>query len=473
MIPSILQSFSVIKYSVLYNRGFFLLIAHPTSVISIAKHQSQLEIFMKTNKFIKSLIFLIFATILLHFPFRSNSSIPSIALVVQANKIYLAWNNSEDVVAYEMEVMTKPYKPNDSVPAEDILYHTTAIFTAGVELDLNQRTLQHIDKTYYRVRPLDLDKKPLAMFSEPTLLSSGQLNPTKPQPTALFNTDRPVPLYPTYSWIPVLGAKHYLVEVTKEAPGNPNGMIPSFKQVHSYVVDQESECYDTHAYVEEGTYYWRVMALNQYYYPIGTFSDAISFHVNVKHYTWAVFGDSVTHGGGAISNPPSDIRFDYSSYIPYEIKNLGRSGDNAESLVERFHSDVLPFQPKYLFILGGGNSIRNGTKAEDIIEQFQMLINQCEQNNITPIFLTIPPINPERIERVFHKPSLNDWQSQTAIVNTFLKKQPYVIDINPLLSDNKGFLPTMYSQDGLHPDISGKKVIANAVITFLRETKLK
>jgi len=271
----------------------------------------------------------------------------------------------------------------------------------------------------------------------------------------------------------VLGAKHYLVEITKQAPENPNGLIPSMKQVHSYVVDEESECYDTHAYVEEGIYYWRVMALNQYYYPIGTFSDAISFHVAVKHYTWAVFGDSITHGGGAISNPPSDIRFDYSSYIPYEIKNLGRSGDNAESLVERFNSDVLPFQPKYLFILGGGNSIRNGTKAEDIIEQFQMLINQCEQNNITPIFLTIPPINPDRIERVFHKPSINDWQNQTAIINTFLKKQPYAIDINPLLSDNNGLLPTMYSQDGLHPDISGKKVIANAVVKFLRETQIE
>lgn len=418
-------------------------------------------------KITKLIILLIVVTLLLSFSAAVNSSLPSIASVVQTKKIQLVWKNSEDVVAYEMEVMAKPYKPNESVPADDILYHTASIFTPGIELDLNQLTIQHLDKTYFRVRPLDLDKKPLADFSEPMPLSSGQVNPYKPQPTALFDTNRPVPLYPTYSWIPVLGAEHYMVEVTKGAPENPNGIIPSIKRVRSYTVEG-FDCYDTHACVEAGTYYWRVIALNSYYYPIGTYSDAIPFQVSVKHYTWAVFGDSITHGGGAVSNPPSDIRFDYSSYIPHEVKNLGRSGDSVESMAERFDSDVLPFQPKYLFILGGGNSIRGGAKAEDIIGQFQKLIDKCEQNGITPIFLTIPPVNPDRIERVFNKPSAEDWQNQIDIVNTFLKKQQYVVDISPLLSDNKGFLSTTYSQDGLHPDISGKKVMAEAVIGFLR-----
>jgi lysophospholipase L1-like esterase len=425
---------------------------------------------MKITKFI---ILLIIVTLILIFSltsnssFTSSSSLMSSASVVQTNKLYLTWKNSEDVVAYEIEVMTKPYEANDSVPAEDIVYHTVDIFTPGIELDLDQLNIQHTDKTYYRVRPLDLNRKPLANFSEPMPLSCGQLNPTKPHPTALFNTKRPIPLYPTYSWIPVLGAEHYVVEVTKDAPENPNGISPSIKRVRSYTVDGGFDCYDTHAYVEEGTYYWRVIALNSNYQPIGTYSDAIPFHVSVKHYTWAVFGDSITHGGGAVSNPPSDIRFDYSSYIPYEIKNLGKSGDSVESLVERFDSDVLPFQPKYLFILGGGNSIRGGTKAEDVIKHFQELIKKCEQNGITPIFLTLPPINPDRIKQVFNKPSVEDWQEQTDIVNAFLREQQYVIDINPLLSDNRGFMPTMYSQDGLHPDISAKKVMAEAVMNFL------
>lgn len=419
---------------------------------------------MKTTKII---ILLIIVALMWSISLTAKSSLPSSASVAQAYKVHLAWKSGEDVVAYEMEVMTKPYKPNDSVPEKDIIYHTVDIFTPGVELDLNQLNIQHIDKIYYRVRPLDLDRNPLANFSESMPLSSGQLNATKPQPTALFDSNLPVPLYPTYSWIPVLGAEHYVIEITKGAPENPNGIIPSIKRVRSYTVDKVFDCYETNAYVEEGTYYWRVLALNNYYYPIGTYSDAIPFHVSVKPYKWAALGDSITHGGGAVSNPPSDIRFDYLSYLPYEIKNLGKSGDSVESLVERFNSDVLPFHPKYLLILGGGNSIRGGAKAEDVIIQFQRLIIKCEQNDITPVFLTIPPINPDRIERVFNKPSTEDWQNQTAIVNSFLRKRQYVIDINPLLSDNRGYLPTMYSQDGLHPDITGKRVIADAVNKFL------
>lgn len=422
---------------------------------------------MKVNKFT---ILVIILTMLLSFTLLSNFSSTSKTVTLplaKGNKIHLAWESGEDVVAYEMDIMTKPYKPNDVVPVEDILYHTVDIFTPGIELDLDQLAIPHLEQTYYRVRPLDLDRKPIGNFSEPMPLTSGQLNPAKPQPTALFNTNRPAPLYPTYSWIPVLGASHYLVEITKGAPENPNGWAPSAKQVRSYTLDGGFDYYDSHAYVEEGTYYWRVIALDSSHSPIGTYSDAIPFQVSVKQYTWAVFGDSITHGGGAVSNPPSDSRFDYSSYLPYEVKNLGRSGDSVESLVERFDSDVLPFQPTYLFILGGGNSIRDGKKAVDVIGEFQKLINKCDKNHITPIFLTIPPINPDRIERVFHKPSVDDWQSQIDMVNTFLKKQSYVIDVNPLLRDDRGFLAVSYSQDGLHPDISGKKVIADAVLKFL------
>lgn len=409
---------------------------------------------------------IILLAVLFCFSLTLNSSGP-LHILPRHTKLQLAWQNSEDAVAYELEIMTGPYKPSESVPENNLVYHTTDIFNPGLELDLTQLTLQHPEKTYFRVRPLDLDKKPLADFSEARLLSSGELNPVKPAPT-VFYENRPAPLYPTYAWIPVLGAEHYIVEITKGAPENPNGISPSKQQVQSYTVDAGFDCYDTHAYVEEGTYYWRVLALNKYYYPIGTYSDAISFQVSQKKYTWAVFGDSITHGGGAVSNPPSDIRYDYSSYLPFEVKNLGRSGDSVESMVERFDSDVLPFQPKFLFIQGGGNSIRGGAKAEELIEQFQKLIAKCQENDITPIFLTIPPINPDRIKRVQNSPTAEDWQEQTAIVNAFLKQQKYVVDINPLLRDNNGCLPVKYAQDGLHPDISGKKVMADAIMKFLR-----
>ena len=63
------------------------------------------------------------------------------------------------------------------------------------------------------------------------------INPLKPQPTAFFDNHRPVPLYPVYSWIPVLGAAGYEVEITNQWPENPNGTKPSQYRIRSYVVD--------------------------------------------------------------------------------------------------------------------------------------------------------------------------------------------------------------------------------------------
>ncbi|MPM18989.1 hypothetical protein SDC9_65407 [bioreactor metagenome] len=196
------------------------------------------------------------------------------------------------------------------------------------------------------------------------------------------------------------------------------------------------------------------------------------FKVRTTGYRWAVFGDSITHGGGAISNPPSDRRFDYSAYLPFTVKNLGRSGDTAAMLAERFDTDVLPFKPQYLLILGGSNSIRGGASGEEVIAALMTIKQKCKDNNIVPIFLTLPPVNPDRIVRVFNQPTADNWQDELAKVNAFIKTQPYVIDIYSALADENGILPVKYAQDGLHPDISGKRIIAGRVLEFLAKNNL-
>lgn len=396
--------------------------------------------------------------------------ITTVTAYAQDNKVQLLWDNAEDAVMYELEIATVPVRKNEQAPQDKIVYQTTEVFTPGVELDMSLFAGQNKNRLYYRVRPLELDKNPIGQFSPPVSLAKGSFNPPKPTPTAYFKK-QPAPLYPVYSWIPVLGAERYEVEITSRAPENPNGTTASAYRIRSYTVGQGFDCYDTHAYTENGVYFWRVIALDGEDRPIGVYSDAIPFKVQTGSYKWAVFGDSITHGGGAISNPPSDERFDYSTYLPFPVKNLGKSGDTAAALAERFESEVLPFQPKYLFILGGSNSIRGGTTADDVIDSLESIKQKCAANGITPIFLTLPPINPERIQRVFNEPTAPNWQTELAKVNDYIRTQPYFVDIYPYLVDENGLLPTKYSQDGLHADIAGKKVMGRAVNNFLNRYK--
>ncbi|WP_378954595.1 GDSL-type esterase/lipase family protein [Pelosinus sp. sgz500959] len=391
----------------------------------------------------------------------------------QDGKIQLLWENGVDAVTYELEIATTPIKSKKSASNEQLIYRTTGLSTAGVELPLSLLENKNLKKIYYRARPLDLDKNPVGEFSAPVPLSKGVINPQKPTPTVFLKKNHLAPLYPVYGWIPVLEATRYEVEIMSRAPENPNGVQASRYRIRSYMVEGGFDCYDTHPYVEPGTYYWRVRALDGDNEPIGTYSDAISFTVKTGNYKWAVFGDSITHGGGAISNPPSDERFEYVSYLPFPVKNLGKSGDTAEMLVERFDTEVLPFKPKYLFVLGGSNSIRGGVSGESVIESLQTIKEKCEDNQITPIFLTLPPINPERIQRVFGQPTAENWQVELEKVNNFIRNQPNAIETYSLLVDQNGILPVEYAEDGLHPDISGKKIMAGSINAFLKNHRLK
>ncbi len=389
----------------------------------------------------------------------------------QAAKIECIWPNAEDAVMYEFEVATVAVSKDVPASEKHVVYTTTSIYTPGTQLPISLLEGEDPQKLYFRARPLDLDKNPVGSFSKPVHLSEMILNPKKPTPTALY-ADRPVPLYPVYSWIPVLGAAKYEIEVTDHLPESLNGTKPSKFRIRSYFIEQGFDCYDQKPFINEGVYYWRVLAYDKNNLPLGVYSDPIVFEVKTSGYEWATFGDSITHGGGAISNPPSDARFDYSFYLPYEVKNLGKSGDTAETLENRFDQEVLPFKPKYLLILGGSNSIRGGTSAEAVIKSLSAISKKCQTNNIRPIFLTLPPINPERIERVFNEQTATNWQTELAKVNEFIRLQPDSVDIYPLLADEQGLLPINYAQDGLHLDISGKKIIGREVSDYIKEHSL-
>lgn len=386
----------------------------------------------------------------------------------QEEKLQLLWPNAEDAVMYELEIASVAIKEDTPALPEQVIYTATNIYTPGVELRLSLFADQDMKKLYYRVRPLDLDKNPVGPFSRPAALAQGSSNPVQPTPTALFN-DHPVPLYPVYSWIPVLNAARYEVEVTDRLPEKASDKTPSRYRVRSYSVGQGFDFYDPEPITKDGIYYWRVLAFDKDNLPIGTYSEATPFSVETGNYQWATFGDSITHGGGAISNPPSDARFDYSYYLPVTVKNLGKSGDTAAALAQRFEEDVLPFKPQYLLILGGTNSIRGGATAEDVIGSLLSIKKKCEKNGIRPIFLTLPPLNPERIQRVFNQTTADNWQQELAKVNRFLKSQPDCIDIYSALVDETGLLPVKYAQDGLHMDIAGKKIMGQKVSAHIKK----
>ncbi len=379
-------------------------------------------------------------------------------------KPMLTWTVMPGAVYYEIEFLReRPENPGGTEPSAHRFAFSRGVFTNGYNADFTNYQGKSL---WWRVRALDYDGDPLGVFSDAQEIFVDHDRPQilRPLVTTVFNEkNRPTPLYPVYSWIPVAGAVSYEVEVLSAPPEIPEGIAPSVYRIWSKRVTGFA-CYDDEPRAMPGTYYWRVRGLDAAGNPVGVFSAPGSFVVDLKKgYYAATYGDSVTHGGGGVSYSPSDWEYSFHTYLNFPVVNLGRSGDTSETMVKRFERDVLPFRPKYLIILGGTNSLRGGTPAKQVIDDLTAVRKKCQMYGIRPIFVTLAPINPAAIKKVFNEETAPNWRQEFDTVNDFIRRQRYHIDLDPLLEDAGRELPEHYAVDGLHPDIEAKKIIAQVI----------
>lgn len=379
-------------------------------------------------------------------------------------KPVLRWTKVESAVAYEIELFQENpgvYDEPRFQPAP--FFSTSYIYVNGYNADLTDRLQQ--DYFYWRVHGLNLDGQRIGDDSDVQKVYVDQDKDIqlKPIPTSVFNqTAGSVLLYPVYAWIPVAGGDKYEVEILDDLPENPNGIEPSVHRIDSAIA-VGFDYYDPTPRVSRKPFYWRVRAMDQEGNPVGVYSDVGKFGVVPSAaFEVATYGDSITHGGGAVSYSPSDWEYSYQHYLDFPVINLGKSGDTSATMVERFEQDVLPFKPRYLIIMGGSNSMRGGYSAEDIIADLTALKKKCLANGIHPVFLTLPPINPGNIKRVFDEPTAAGWQQERQKINDFIRTQDY-IDVAQGMESPEGLLPNELATDGLHLDIKGKQMIAAAI----------
>lgn len=383
---------------------------------------------------------------------------------------YLVWHSVPDGVLYELEILSGPpdQENTTTLSKTNHLTSTQQVFTNGIQFDL--RPYANLPQLYWRVRALNLRKEPIGVFStaEPIVIDKNKAIPNKP----LLNKfdvmpEFKQPVYPVYHWIPMFGVDKYEVELMAQPPLEENNTQPTPHKAWSKVVDGAFSCYDEYPRFYAGKYYWRVRAINAKGETIGVYSDTDSFEVEAitTRPFVAVFGDSITHGGGAVSFSPSSMEYSYTTYLDFPAINIGRSGDTSTTSLERFDRDVLPIKPTNLIILTGSNSLRAPTiSAETVINDLEGIYLKCVANDIRPILLTLPPVNPANIMLAFRTPTDPNWYLKMQKINAYIKTKPYYIDLEPYFYDSTHtIMEPSFSNDGLHPDINGKKLMAEII----------
>ena len=385
-------------------------------------------------------------------------------------KPFLVWHSMPNAVCYELELLAglPEIENGTALDKKNHLESTQQIFTNGFQVDLTKYANRKF--IYWRVRALDIHHQPIGEFSkaEPLYIDAALPVPNRPLLNEFDQMPNFImPVYPVYQWIPLRDTTKYEVELLTAPPAEEHGTQPDASRVWQMTVNPASTCYDEYARHYAGDYYWRVRGLDKNGNTIGTWSDTAHFVVPAlpKRTPVAVLGDSITHGGGAVSNSPAALEYSYTTYLDFPCINLGRSGDTSHMSLERFDSDVLPFDPVNLLILTGTNSLRStAISADAVIGDLEAIREKCLKNNIRPIFMTLMPVNPTNIAFAFHSGTDPLWAKKLLRINAWIKNQPYYIDLEPYFYDqSKTVLATSLSIDGLHPDVYGKMLMGEVI----------
>ena len=96
----------------------------------------------------------------------------------------------------------------------------------------------------------------------------------------------------------------------------------------------------------------------------------------------------------------------------------------------------------------GSNSLRGWVSGESVISDLKGIREKCEDNGITPIFMTLPPVNPANIKRASmnHGGRLEGGNGQGEPVDP----EPALVHRPGNQFDENQDLPTRYALDGLH-----------------------
>jgi lysophospholipase L1-like esterase len=153
--------------------------------------------------------------------------------------------------------------------------------------------------------------------------------------------------------------------------------------------------------------------------------------------------------------------FPNKSYI-----NRGIDGQTTSQMLVRFRQDIIDLHPKVLVILAGTNDIAGvtgPTRDEDLEANYSSMAELARAHDIHVIFSSILPANnyTHDAEENFNlRPrerilAINKWLQDYCAKNNLT-----YLDYFSALVDDKGMLKKDLTDDGLHPNDAGYKIMA-------------
>jgi lysophospholipase L1-like esterase len=146
--------------------------------------------------------------------------------------------------------------------------------------------------------------------------------------------------------------------------------------------------------------------------------------------------------------------------------NRGIDGQTTPQMLVRFRQDVIDLHPGVLVVLAGTNDVAGvtgRTSNEDIEANYASMAELASAHHIRVIFASLLPVNnytEDAKESFALRPRERILALNTWLKNYCAKKGLVYLDYFSAVVDDKGMLKRDLSDDGLHPSVSGYKIMA-------------
>ncbi|HKS41943.1 MAG TPA: acetylxylan esterase [Blastocatellia bacterium] len=182
-------------------------------------------------------------------------------------------------------------------------------------------------------------------------------------------------------------------------------------------------------------------------------------------------GDSITRRWGTSDDQYKEFLANWhQNFFGWNAANFGWGGDTIQNILWRLSNGELDnVHPKIIVLLAGTNNVGNkpeDTRVEDIVRGIKAILDICQQKaaRATIVLMGITPRN----DNMAVMPIINKINDQIAKFADG-KKIRY-LNINDKLADKDGkLLEGMANRDGLHLDVKGYQVWADALKPIFTE----
>lgn len=185
-------------------------------------------------------------------------------------------------------------------------------------------------------------------------------------------------------------------------------------------------------------------------------------------------GDSITEGW---VNPRFGEFFPGKPYV-----GRGISGQTTPQMLVRFRPDVIALEPRVVVILAGTNDIAGNTGPMTLEEIEGNLVSMSELahahgtrvvlSSVTPVSDLTTPEGKKIVQTLRRPPekilAINEWIRKYAA-----EHGDVYLDYFAAMADEKGFLKSALTNDGLHPNAAGYAVMAPLAEKAIQEALAK